>query len=257
MGGCQNYGPFLGTLTIRCRIIIGIQKGAIILTTTHIAVFSPSSYSTFDMQSLNRISGIATVAPVMSRRGLLFAAWWCGRRALPEISGRLYHPSGVNGAPERLSPSIKPVASKPKEGKHGAFPKLGYLFGGACSKDSSILGSTLGSYVGVPLLWETATFTAMLLQDRQSSPKSEPFCRDEPHLRTSQGWKHGISSSYCLLTVDVGKRKILGLYRDNGKENGNYYILLAYIWGSAGNKAKDITEGLHWYFIPSFPTRHQ
>ena len=34
MGGCQNYGPFLGTLNIRCRIIIGIQKGTIILTTT-------------------------------------------------------------------------------------------------------------------------------------------------------------------------------------------------------------------------------
>ena len=36
MGGSQNYGPFLGTLNIRCRIIIGIQKGTIILTTTHI-----------------------------------------------------------------------------------------------------------------------------------------------------------------------------------------------------------------------------
>ena len=36
MGGCQNYDPFLGTLSIRCRIIIGIQKGTIILTTTHI-----------------------------------------------------------------------------------------------------------------------------------------------------------------------------------------------------------------------------
>ena len=32
MGGCQNSGPFLGTLNIRCRIIIGIQKGTIILT---------------------------------------------------------------------------------------------------------------------------------------------------------------------------------------------------------------------------------
>ena len=38
MGGCRNYGPFLGTLNIRCRIIIGIQKGTIILTTTHIGV---------------------------------------------------------------------------------------------------------------------------------------------------------------------------------------------------------------------------
>ena len=27
MGGCQNYGPILGTLNIRCRIIIGTQKG--------------------------------------------------------------------------------------------------------------------------------------------------------------------------------------------------------------------------------------
>ena len=36
MGGCQNYDPFLGTLIIRCRIVIGIQQGTIILTTTHI-----------------------------------------------------------------------------------------------------------------------------------------------------------------------------------------------------------------------------
>ena len=36
MGGCQNYGPFLDTLNIRCRIIIRTPKGTIILTTTHI-----------------------------------------------------------------------------------------------------------------------------------------------------------------------------------------------------------------------------
>ena len=35
MGGYQNSGPFLGTLNIRCRIIVGTQKRAIILTTTH------------------------------------------------------------------------------------------------------------------------------------------------------------------------------------------------------------------------------
>ena len=35
MGACQNYGPFLGTPNIRCRIIIGTQKGTIILTSTH------------------------------------------------------------------------------------------------------------------------------------------------------------------------------------------------------------------------------
>ena len=27
LGGSQNYGPFLGTLNIRCRIIMGIPKG--------------------------------------------------------------------------------------------------------------------------------------------------------------------------------------------------------------------------------------
>ena len=35
MGSCQNYGPLLGTLNIRGRIITGIQKGTIILTTYH------------------------------------------------------------------------------------------------------------------------------------------------------------------------------------------------------------------------------
>ena len=39
MGGCQNDGPFLGTLNIRCRIIIVTQKGTIILTTTHIYIY--------------------------------------------------------------------------------------------------------------------------------------------------------------------------------------------------------------------------
>ena len=39
MGGCQNYGPFLGTLNNRCRIIVGTQKKAIILTTTHMQVY--------------------------------------------------------------------------------------------------------------------------------------------------------------------------------------------------------------------------
>ena len=36
MGGCENYGPFWGTLNTRCRILIGIQKGTIILTATHV-----------------------------------------------------------------------------------------------------------------------------------------------------------------------------------------------------------------------------
>ena len=38
LGGCQKYGPFLGTLNIRCRTIPGTQKGTIILTTTHLSL---------------------------------------------------------------------------------------------------------------------------------------------------------------------------------------------------------------------------
>ena len=37
MGGCQNYDPFFRTLHIRCRIIIGFQKGTIILTTAYMS----------------------------------------------------------------------------------------------------------------------------------------------------------------------------------------------------------------------------
>ena len=36
LGGCQNYGPFWGTLNIRCRTIIGTQKGTINLTASHL-----------------------------------------------------------------------------------------------------------------------------------------------------------------------------------------------------------------------------
>ena len=37
MGGCQNDDAFLGTLNIRCHIIIGNQKGTMILTMPHMS----------------------------------------------------------------------------------------------------------------------------------------------------------------------------------------------------------------------------
>ena len=49
MGGCQNYDPFLGTLNIRCHVIMGIQKGTIILTTT---LMNPSNSQKFDSRWL-------------------------------------------------------------------------------------------------------------------------------------------------------------------------------------------------------------
>ena len=36
MGGCQNYGPFLGPYYSTAPNIQGTQKGTMILTTTHI-----------------------------------------------------------------------------------------------------------------------------------------------------------------------------------------------------------------------------
>ena len=38
MGGCQNHGSFLGPQYNTARGIWGTQKGAIILTTTHMGI---------------------------------------------------------------------------------------------------------------------------------------------------------------------------------------------------------------------------
>ena len=46
MGGCQSYFPLWGTLNMRCRIIKGVQKGTIILTTAHMFVILNSQYGT-------------------------------------------------------------------------------------------------------------------------------------------------------------------------------------------------------------------
>ena len=40
MGGCQNYGPLLGPLNTRCRIILRTQKGTIILATIHMVCYT-------------------------------------------------------------------------------------------------------------------------------------------------------------------------------------------------------------------------
>ena len=38
MGGCPCYGPFVGTLNTRCRIILRTQRETLILTTIHVGV---------------------------------------------------------------------------------------------------------------------------------------------------------------------------------------------------------------------------
>ena len=52
MGGCQNYGPLLGPLNTRCRIVVGTQKGTIVLTTSQMCIFeglamSPEMFAPF------------------------------------------------------------------------------------------------------------------------------------------------------------------------------------------------------------------
>ena len=69
MGGCQNYCPFLGTLDIRCRIMIGIQKGTIILTTTHI-----TPIYTLDKKSMATTSRLCTIEKAWPRHGWSQAA---------------------------------------------------------------------------------------------------------------------------------------------------------------------------------------
>ena len=46
-------------------------------------------------------------------------------------------------------------------------------------------------------------------------------------------------------------RVILGLYRDNGKENGNYYIwgYIGVIWGEWKRKWKLLYIGLYWGYV--------
>ena len=57
-GGFQDYGPFLGTLNIRCRIRVGIQKGSIILITTHIGFLQGHDTCPFEEGSETKVLGI-------------------------------------------------------------------------------------------------------------------------------------------------------------------------------------------------------
>ena len=50
MGGCQNYGPLLGPVNTRCRIILRTQKGSIKLTTAHMRFDQSPTQTCFGMQ---------------------------------------------------------------------------------------------------------------------------------------------------------------------------------------------------------------
>ena len=73
--GCQNYGPFFGTLNIWCRIIIRTQKGTIILTTTRM------TFKLFCVQALQALQARLGPGSAVQARfvelgvGVLFS--WC------------------------------------------------------------------------------------------------------------------------------------------------------------------------------------
>ena len=62
MGSFKNYGPFLATLNIRCRIIIRTQKGTIILTTTHIVIIFSMYVEGSGLRALVFSSGCSQVS---------------------------------------------------------------------------------------------------------------------------------------------------------------------------------------------------
>ena len=83
MGGCQNYGPFLGTLNIRCRIIIGIQRGTIILTTTHMDLGQgskpqPQTLCRIACRQQASLAAFGVVSAVQSRMRILIAGVFRG-----------------------------------------------------------------------------------------------------------------------------------------------------------------------------------
>ena len=55
MGGCQNYGPLLGPLNTRCRIMLRTPKGTIILITTHIPIHRASYPVILILVSISRL----------------------------------------------------------------------------------------------------------------------------------------------------------------------------------------------------------
>ena len=71
LGGCEKYGPFLGTLNIRGRITMGIPKGTKILTTTllcsHSFCFAASSYARLSLGLYRRQLRPQAFCPYLSR----------------------------------------------------------------------------------------------------------------------------------------------------------------------------------------------
>ena len=77
MGGCQTYGPFLGTVNMRGLLIIGLQTGTIILTTTHIMflyIYAPWLASVIGSNQLLMLQSIVVSIEIWLRKALKYIA---------------------------------------------------------------------------------------------------------------------------------------------------------------------------------------
>ena len=163
MGGCQNYGPFLGTLNIRCRIIIGVQKGTIILATTHMTVTNSSSGSRVQHLLVNR-----SLMPIYAWRHNIL-------RNLHTLETRF---AVVVAASTSMNPKLQAEclhmnhAEATSSTLHNLIPT-----GGFSNIRATFLGvpitrlySVLGAILGFPLFREMTTYTKL----GSSSP--DPYC---------------------------------------------------------------------------------
>ena len=115
VGGCQNYGPFLGTLHIRCRTRIGTQEGTIILTTTHVLEGVMSKSLPFYMGTYVYIILWDLEGPTqLIRQPAPFA------RALPPLNPNPWTPNHCRCKPPTQMPKI---IQRPQP-LNGGFPKL-------------------------------------------------------------------------------------------------------------------------------------
>ena len=97
MGGCQNYGPFLGPYYNTAPNIWDIQTGAIILTTTHMSSMNCVSYIAIGL--LSGFTGFLALAPCGHRKILKGPKYWTSKFGVPLApSWELAAPLHLEGA---------------------------------------------------------------------------------------------------------------------------------------------------------------
>ena len=100
MGGCQNYGPFLGTLNIKCRSIIRIPKRDHNFDNHHIGILFPYSLCT----SSTMISrNLALLLLLVAAPGCNLARNWGGGSGAQNLD----QPSHGGAIQQRFVPDLE------------------------------------------------------------------------------------------------------------------------------------------------------